>query len=171
MAEKIGEVIDLVSSHGEDEVADFDAGSLRRSACSKSHDEDLVVHLRGIEAEPRSRRAILPAEPEQVAKDRLQDIDRDDHVEVDGTLRAGLLEVKRSDSEKVAAGADERSSAPIGMGRRREDRFVEHVFPVPRKLLLGEDARRYGVMAPARSCQDDPLAGLRGEGRPHREER
>ena len=25
MAEKIGEVIDLVSSHGEDEVADFDA--------------------------------------------------------------------------------------------------------------------------------------------------
>ena len=45
--------------------------------------------------------------------------------------------------------ADQRRAAPLRVGRRREDRLVEHVFPVAGELALGEDLRLERVRAAA----------------------
>ena len=56
------------------------------------------------------------------------------------------------------AGSDHRRAAPVRMGRRREDRLVEHVFPITGELLFGDDAGCNGMLAPAGAGDDDPLA-------------
>src|SRR5207244_12293233 len=44
----------------------------------------------------------------------------------------------RADAEQLAVGADQRRAAPLRMRPRREERLVEHVFPVAGELALGE---------------------------------
>ena len=50
--------------------------------------DDAVVDLGRIEAEPGPRRPVGPAVAQEVVEDRLEQIDRDDHVEVAGAFRA-----------------------------------------------------------------------------------
>src|SRR6185436_16271234 len=97
--------------------------------------------------EPGPRWLVRPADRQQVVEDRRQQIDRYDHVDVARrTLLAALLQLQRADAEQIAIRADQRSAAPVGMRRRGEDRFVDDVFPVAGKLLLGDDTRRHGFL-------------------------
>src|SRR5581483_9532277 len=44
------------------------------------------------------------------------------------------------------------------MGWCGKDRFVEHVFPIAGKFLLGDNARRNGTMSAAKCADHYPLA-------------
>ena len=70
----------------------------------------------------------------------------------------GALQLQRADAEKIAGGPDQRRAAPEGMGRGREDRLVEDVFPIAREFLLGHDARRDRALATAEACRDHLIA-------------
>ena len=59
----------------------------------------------------------------------------------------------RSPAGPIRAGA-----APVRMGRRREDRFIEHVFPIAGEFLLGDDAGGDRVLPSAGSANDDAFA-------------
>ena len=116
-------------------------------------------HFGGIEAEPRPRRHVAPAEFHQIVDDRLEQIDRHHHVDV---LRlaflGGVLQLQRADAEQVAGRADQRGAAPVRMRRRGEDRFVEHIFPIAGEFLLGDDAGGDRALPPAKAADDDALA-------------
>ena len=71
---------------------------------------------------------------------------------------ARLLQLQRTDAEEIAGRADQRRAAPVGMRRRGEDRFVEHVFPITGEFLLGDDACGDRVLPPAGAAKDDALA-------------
>ena len=55
-------------------------------------------------------------------------------------VAGGLLELERPDADQPAFGVDETGAAPVGVRRRREQGFLENVFPVAGKLLAGDDA-------------------------------
>src|SRR4029453_6777812 len=114
-----------------------------------AHD-DFVVGLGGVEAEPWARRMIWPAQGKEILEDRLEKVDRHDHVERLGRPAfTHLLHLQRSDAEKFARASDHRGPAPKRVRRRSEDRFVEDVFPIAGEFLLGGDARHHRMLAPA----------------------
>src|SRR5205085_1861355 len=110
------------------------------------------------EPEPRTRWAIRLAELDQVIDHRLQVVDRHDHVEMLAlALVAGAFKLQRADAEQIAGRTDQRRAAPVRMRRRREDRLVEHVFPISGELLLADHARSDRALAPARAADDHTL--------------
>ena len=62
----------------------------------------LIVDLGRVEPEPRPRRPVAHAKREQVVKDRLEQINWHNHVEVFGPLFARLLKLKGADPEQIA---------------------------------------------------------------------
>ena len=68
-----------------------------------------------------------------------------------------MLELQRADAEEIAGRTDQSGAAPIRMGRRREDRFLQHIFPIAGKFLFGDDARRYRALPPAEAADDNPF--------------
>src|SRR5262245_52494591 len=62
------------------------AGAQIRLLCGavlgQPDDHQLILDRGGVEAEPGPRRLVRPPQREQVVEDRLQQIDRHDHVEV-----------------------------------------------------------------------------------------
>ena len=69
--------------------------------------------LHRIESEPGSRRGVDPSEGEKIVEDRLQMVDRHDHVERhDATARALVLKLERADAEEVAARPDQGRCRP-----------------------------------------------------------
>src|SRR5207237_10802464 len=59
----------------------------------------------------------------------------------------------------AAIPGDQRGAAPERVGRRGEDRVIEHVLPVTGEFLTGNDRRRYRVTPPALGRHDDAVAG------------
>src|SRR5262245_39770542 len=57
------------------------------------------------------------------------------------------------------------------MRRRREDRFVEHIFPVTGEFLPRRDARRDGAMSSAGAADHDALTDLHFARPPERQRR
>ena len=161
-AEEAGEVADRPARHRQHHVAALQAGLFRRPARGEPHDDDLVLGLGGVEPEPGPRRARGAAEGQEIVEDRREQVDGDDHVEMQRVPgRGGLFELQRADAQQVAAGADERRAAPVRMGGRGEDRLVQHVFPITRELLARDDARRNRALPPARARHHDALADRR----------
>ena len=73
-----------------------------------------------------------------------------------------MLELQRTDAEKITGRSYQRRTAPIRMRRRCEDRLVKHVFPIAGEFLLGGDARGDGVLKPAGAGNDYALADRGG---------
>src|SRR5205807_8228921 len=116
----------LAAGDRKDDVAGADVGRLRRPARRKTHHHDLVLDLGRIEPEPWTRRAVRPAELQQIVKNRFEIVDRYDHVEVlIRPLLARALKLQRADAEEIAGGAEQRGAAPVRMRGRGEDRLVE----------------------------------------------
>ena len=134
-----------------------------RPAIGEADDDEPVFHFGGVEAEPRPRRRVAPAEFHQIVEDRLEQIDRHDHVEILRLpLLDRLLQLQRADADEIAGRPDQRRAAPVRMRRRGEDRLVEHVFPVAGEFLLGDDARGDRALPPAGAADHDALADRRG---------
>src|SRR5262245_57444239 len=102
LTEQGGEVLDLRAGNREHHIAGVQVGTLRWAAARHADNHDPVLDLAGIEAEPRPRRAIPPPIREEIVKDRVQEIDRHDHVEMLGrSILARPFELQRPDAEKV----------------------------------------------------------------------
>ncbi len=152
-AEGAGEVLDRGALDLDQDVAGVDAGLVRGAALGEAGDEDRALGLGGVHAEPGPRRAVDPAEAQQVVEDRREQVDRHDHVALRGdALAAGFLDEQRADALEAAAPVDAGGTAPARVRGRGEDRLIEQVLPVPGELALGDDAglERTGGAAAAR---------------------
>jgi len=89
-----------------------------------------------------------------------QQVDRHEHVDVEGLAVHLLLHQQRPDADQVALRVEQRRAAPLRMGRRGEQRLVEHVLPVAGKFLLCDDPRPEGVGAAAVSDHEGRIADL-----------
>src|SRR5215213_43642 len=95
LAEHGRKLAHLAARHRKDDVPGADLGGLRRAPRRETHDNDLVLNLCRVEAEPRTRRPVGAAEVQQVIEDWLEIIDRHDHVEMLAlALVGGALELQ-----------------------------------------------------------------------------
>src|SRR3984893_11937995 len=96
-AEHAGEAAYVFASDAQYHIAGAQPGTLGRTAISEADHHDAVVDFGSIEAEPRAGRTIGPAVPQQVVEDRLEEIDRHDHVEMARYAAfAPLLQLQRT---------------------------------------------------------------------------
>ena len=80
---------------------------------------------------------------EEVGEDRLQPVDRHEHVAGDRLIAVHHVgEGERADAEQPAFGREQRRAAPFMVRRRGEDRAVEKVFPIAGERPPGGDDRR-----------------------------
>jgi hypothetical protein len=80
---------------------------------------------------------------QQVIEDRFQKVNWNAHVEGDnGSAVCRVLELERADPDEVTSGSNHGCTAPMRMGRRREDSLIEKVLPITGKLLTGHDPSR-----------------------------
>src|SRR6185437_202386 len=150
LAIEIGEAGDALVAHRPDDIAGAHAGGGGRAALGEAGDDDLLVALGRVEADPRPRRLVALAVGEQLVEHRLQYVDRHDHVDVARAVALDhLLDIERADAEQLAVAADEPGAAPEGMRRRGEDRGVQQVFPVAREFLRADDAGAHRLAASA----------------------
>src|SRR5262249_35852887 len=150
LAEEAREIAEFGAGHRQHHVAGAQIGLARRSAVGHPRHHDLVVDLGGVEAKPWPRWMVRPAHGQKIFEDRLEDVDRHDHVERLRRLAlAHLLDLQRADAEQLARPPDHRRAAPEWMRRRREERLVEDVFPIAGEFLLGGNARHDRMLAPA----------------------
>src|SRR4029453_4473014 len=89
--EPAGEILDPRAAHLEHDVAGAQIGLARGPAVGQPHHDHAVIDLGGIEPEPGPGRTIATAKREQIVEDRLEQIDRHDHVEMLAALLARLL--------------------------------------------------------------------------------
>ena len=102
---------------------------------------------------------------DQVVDDRVKQIDRHEHVAVNGVLVDLLLHQQRSYADQAPVVAHQRRAAPLGMSRRGEQGFVEHILPVARELPLVDDPRLERVRVAAVANDDYVVFGLDQSGR------
>jgi hypothetical protein len=72
---------------------------------------------------------------QEVGEDRLQHVDRDEHVpRHEADARNGLRHDEGADAEELSVRPDKRGAAVVGMGGRREDGVLHDVFPGAREF-------------------------------------
>src|SRR5260221_14785262 len=119
LAKKTGKVLDLIAGNREHDVAGAQIGSLGRRAVGDPRHHDLVLDLGCVEPQPGPRRTVGPPEREQILEDRLENVDRDDHVQRLGRAAfAYPLHLQRADAQKLARAPDHRGAAPERMRGR-----------------------------------------------------
>ena len=133
--------------------------TLRWTVVGNAGDDHTIVDFCRKHSEPRARRLVCFSEAHQVFHDRLQDINRHDHVDVNRLLAIRrLLDVERSDPPQRAVASDQGRSAPERMRRCSEDRVVEHVLPIPSKLTARDDFHAHSVFDTAATGKDRRIA-------------
>src|SRR5262245_53040842 len=81
-AEETGKIAHLGAGNAEDDIAGAQIRLLRRAAAGEPQDGDVAADLGGVDAEPGARGPVGAADGEEVVQDRLDEIDRHDHVDV-----------------------------------------------------------------------------------------
>src|SRR4029077_8236290 len=81
-AEEAGEIAHFAAGDGKHDVPGAQIGALGRSAVGETDDDEAVLHLGREQAEPGPRGRVAPAELREVVENRLQQVDRHDHVDV-----------------------------------------------------------------------------------------
>src|SRR5262249_37743908 len=147
LAEQVREAADARAGDLDDEIADLDAGALRRGASGETRDDDVPFHLRRVQPQPGTRRALRVPELQQVFENRLEQVDRNHHIALHVAPAQLLLDQERAYSEQAPFAADERGAAPVRMGRSSKQGFIEHVLPVPREFALGDELRLESMLA------------------------
>src|SRR5260221_14068878 len=61
LAKEAGKIVDLLAGDRQHDIAGAQIGAPGRTAAGDPRDDDLVVDLGGVEAEPRTRRMVRPA--------------------------------------------------------------------------------------------------------------
>src|SRR5881396_3626697 len=111
-----------------------------------------------IEAQPGPGGPPCSAELHQVLEDRLEQVDRYDHVALHGAAAQFFLNHQRAYPEQPPAYADQRCAAPMRMRRGGEERFIQHILPVAGKLSSGDELRLERMLAAAVTGHDDIVA-------------
>src|SRR4029077_6903370 len=116
-AKEAGEIAHFAAGDGKHDVPGAQVGALGRSAVGEADDDEPVLHLGREQAEPGlprggeqaeqgPRRRVAPAELREVVENRLQQVDRHDHVDVLRLpLLDGMLQLQRADAEPDNPGA------------------------------------------------------------------
>ena len=96
---------DVFAGDRDDDVAGPDFGARRRPFRGDADDDDAVFDFGAIDAEPWPHRLVDTAEFRQVAEDRLQQVDRDRHVEIFRRAFAAAfahsLDLQRADADQI----------------------------------------------------------------------
>src|SRR5262245_33187313 len=98
----------------------------------------------------------------QILQNRMQQIDRHDHVEVLVLAFACALKLKRTDTDQLARARNQRRAAPVWMRRVSEYGLVENVLPIAREFLFRCDPAGERARASARAAHDDALSNFSG---------
>src|SRR6266508_3611510 len=85
--------------------------------------------FRRVNTEPGACRPPRPAELHHVLEDRLEQVDRYDHVALHGAAARFFLNHQRAYPEQLSLPADQGCAAPMGVRRGGEERFYE-VLPL-----------------------------------------
>ncbi|MNC87694.1 hypothetical protein D3C83_34420 [compost metagenome] len=93
-------------------------------------------------------------------QDRVEDVDRHEHVDVDGLAVQFLLHQQRPGADQVALRIEQGRTAPLRVRRHGEERLVEHVFPAAGEFLLRDDSRPEGVSGAAVADHERRVADL-----------
>src|SRR5260370_1354747 len=140
LAVKVGQILRFFAIDADNNVATLDSRLLRRAFGGHSGDEQPPSQLFGVEAEARPAGSRLAPSRDQVAQNRRQLVDRHEHVARRLVASAdGLADDKRTDADELALAIDQRCPAPGRMGRRGEQRLLEHILPAAGEFALGDD--------------------------------
>src|SRR6056297_1030960 len=160
--EELREIENLFTIDTDNDIAHFEPGLLSGAIRGNPGDNDLVVDLSGIKAKPRPRRTLGAANFHEVVDDWFQEIDRDNHIEIEVVaLRIGMLDLQRADADQLALTIDQAGTAPVRMGRRSENRLVKKILPVAGELLLRDDVSLDGMIEATSAGDDDRISYLR----------
>src|SRR5579875_2137422 len=154
-AKETGQALDRLAGHLDDAVAGLDLRARSGAAAREIGDDQAFLRFHRVHTEPGPRRQIGAAIFEELVEDRLEEIDGNDHVALTIGLALPFLNEKRADPEELAVHADQCRTAPTGMGRRREDRLVQQVFPISREFPLRDDLSLDRMPAAAMPGEDD----------------
>src|SRR5438270_806680 len=117
-------------AHGENDVPALHARAVRGSFRRHPVDDQAALNLICRHAEPRPRGSRAPACLDQVGKDRLQRVNRNEHIARQVRIAFGrVAHDERADAEQRAIGADQRGAAPIRGRRRCKNRPIEQILP------------------------------------------
>src|SRR5437867_11563223 len=156
--EEIGKPADPSARDLDHDVAHLYTGALSGSAAREPRNHDMPFHFRRIKAEPGAGGPPRSAELHQVLEDRLEQVDRYDHVALHGAPAQFLLNHQGADPEEPPANADERCAAPMGMRRGGEERFIQYILPVAGKLSPRDELGLERMLAASVTGYDDVVA-------------
>jgi len=138
-AEQIREIRHGLSGNFQNNISEPYPGLVRRAALRELADDETacmgVVYIpsQGSWAARRTSQLF------HVLEDGLEQVDRHEHVGIDGLRSHGFLNQERANSEQTSILPDERRAAPLRMRWRCEQCVFQQVLPVARKLASGDD--------------------------------
>ena len=156
-----GEVGDADAVDGQDDVARLQPGRLGRAVDGGADDVDLAGDLDAVEAEPGAVAAARRAARAELAEDRLEQVDRDEHVAAQRRSAAarGVADHERADADELAVGVEETGAAVVGARRRGEERAFDVVLPVARERAARDHPRQAQVALVAAAREQQGLVG------------
>src|ERR1700687_1437963 len=149
----------------EHDIAGLHSRALGGPTAGESADHESLLDLRNVHARPRAHQSCAASLTDQVVDDGVKQVDRHEHVAVNGVLVDLLLHQQRSYADQPAVVAHQRGPAPFGVSRPGEQRFVEHILPVACELALVDDLRLERVRVAAVTDHDYVVFGLDQSGR------
>ena len=144
---------------------------MRRTVLGQAADDDLAAGFRCIHSQPGARRAVRAAQLRHVFHNRIEQIDRHDHVALRLLVIDVLFHEQRADAEQAAVVSHYRRPAPLRMRGRSEQGFVEHILPVAGELAFVDDFRFQCMRTSAGTDDDDVVADCAGAGTAARQRR
>ncbi len=125
-------------------------------------DVDAYRHQLNARRDPIAGTLVDAAKFAQIVEDRIQQIDRHDHIEMLVLAFARALELQRADANQIARARDQRGAAPVWVRGIGEDRLVQHILPITGEFLLGGNAAGERSCATAGTADDHAFANFRG---------
>src|SRR5436309_11111756 len=155
--EQVGEPADPSARDLHHDVAHLYSGAFRGPAAREPRNHDMSFDFGRIEAQPGPGGPPCSAELHQVLENRLEQVDRYDHVALHGAAAQFFLNHERAYPEEPPACADQRCAAPMGMRWGGEERFIQYILPVAGKLPPRDELGLERVLAAAVTGHDDDV--------------
>src|SRR5262245_13804484 len=93
-------------------------------------------------------------------QDRIEQVDRHEHVDVNSLAVEFLLHQQRADTDEIALGVEQGGAAPLRMRWGGEERFIEQIFPRAGGLTVRDELRIERAGPPAMADNQRRSAAL-----------